>query len=486
MATAFDKACERLGSVELNSSGILWRSLRLVPPQRANAASDEDASVLDHARFLAAVSVRLRSPSQNDPTDEVSFRRLQNFAICTNVTLHCNCEVEYTGPDTEDVVVKIFKGAYPEHLQSFEYVGHIHSMQGGKRVVQLTANRSSYFLGFEFLVGLNKERSKADLRQCLPLLHDFQGNSRPDQSDFLVVFCSRDAGKNTTWMRHLRSMGPRSGPWEEKERTVAFCTDISLGIGQHFCIGVDLNLGKHGFGLPQVAEGDDAWFQEFSAHARLVRYGVLLINVSPHFFRSRAVYQELFGVDDERLYVYQHVEDRIVPARQYRAMLEEAVHPVIAASLQGDHDQIVNALRDDVDFATLAVDRYGHSSLAVAAMKGMHDTIGEILHHGANVELKNYVGATPLHIAAGHGQLEAATVLIQSKANVNSRDDHLGYTPLHEASHVGHAALVSLLLEARAHHLQKDARGRKPSDVAMELGHVDITNLIQNASLGLN
>lgn len=485
MSIALSQNSEHLDTVGLNStnsSKILWRSLRVLPPQ--STESDADESCHDHSKFLSAVAVRLHSPSQNDPTDEVSFRRLKHFALCTDAALHCDCEVEYTGPDDEDVVVKIYKGAYPDHLHSFEYVGHIHAMQAEKRVVQLSAAGSSYFLGIEFLQGLNKERSKADHRQRVPLLSEFQGNSRPHQSDFLIVFCSRDTGRNTSWIRHLRSMGPRSGPWEEEERTISFCTDISLGIGQHFTVGIDLNLGKHGFGLPQVAEGDEAWFQEFSAHARLVRYGVLLVNVSPNFFRSRAVDQELSGIDDERRYVYLHVEDRIVPARQYRQMLEEAIHPIITASLKADNDQIVNALRDDVEFATIAVDRYGHSSLAISAMKGMDEAAGEIIHHGANVELKNYVGATPLHVAAGHGQLEVAKVLLESDARVNVRDDHLGYTPLHEAAHVGHSALVSLLMDAGANHLQKDKRGKRATDIAMEQGHVAIVNLIESMALG--
>src|SRR5437762_8061410 len=58
---------------------------------------------------------------------------------------------------------------------------------------------------------------------------------------------------------------------------------------------------------------------------------------------------------------------------------------------------------------------------------------------------KDNDGRTPLHNAAGKGQLAVAGFLLENKAEVNAKDRN-DYTPLHLATLSGHRAMVELLL----------------------------------------
>merc|ERR1719502_1825107 len=112
--------------------------------------------------------------------------------------LHSDCEVEYVGPADEDVVVKVFKGTDPRHAQSFRYVGHAHAVQAANRTVRVRSEGTSYYLGLELHSGLNKERPLEDQRMRTNLAHGFLGTKSPEPADFLVVFGSRDAARNST------------------------------------------------------------------------------------------------------------------------------------------------------------------------------------------------------------------------------------------------------------------------------------------------
>lgn len=434
--------------------------------------------------LLQEVSLSLLDPKGEIVENEFALRRLSFLALSTEVMLDCDCEVSYAGSDCEDVVLKVFKGADPRHLQSYEFVGHVHAMQGAKRTVRIKANGASYYLGLELLRGLNKQRTQEELRQRAPLVTGrLEGLGRAEESDFLIVFCSRDPSRNTTWLRHLSEIGPRSGPWDDESQAISFCTDLSVGLGAHYGDVIDLHLGRYGFGREPPAEGADAWFREFAEVARLTRYGALMINISPQYFQSRECDAELFDTDEERRFVYMHMEDRIVPAAEYRRMMGGAIHPVITAAMKSDYFGIVDALRDDVDWATKAVDKRGHSSLAHAAKNGLIDATREILHHRADVGGTCYLGVSALHMAAAHGQLEAAKKLLQARANLNGRDDRLGYTPLHEAARVGRSALVEHLLDARADLLGKDSKGQTALDLAMLEGHLTVVEICRSRTV---
>jgi len=463
---------------EAGSGSNVWKPARLVLPPLQQERAEEHA-------FLQNISLRLWDANVEE---EVTLQGLDFNALATTEMLHTDCEVEYTGPSDDDVVLKVFKGSDPRHLSSYVYVGHAHAMQADNRTIRVRSGGGSYYLGLELVRGLNKKISPEAHKKRENLAHGFLGLALPEESDFLVVFGSRDSGENTTWLRHLDTTGPRRGPWEETVskhggidlQTITFCTDLSIGLGQHFGSTIDLHLGRRSFGLEPPSTDPGAWFQELGEVSRLTRYGVLLVTVRPEAFQSRACDMELFAIEHHRRFVYLHQEERIAPASEYRRTVERDPHPIIKASLEGNFSEIVEALRDDVRYSTLAVDKRGHSSLAMAAEKGMSNAVREIMHCRADVDGKCYLGVSPLHYAAAHGHVEVAQRLLQCGATVNSKDDSLGYTPLHEAARVGRAAVVEFLLEARADKWLKDKKEQTAFDLAMLEGHLSIANLIKD------
>jgi ankyrin repeat protein len=122
----------------------------------------------------------------------------------------------------------------------------------------------------------------------------------------------------------------------------------------------------------------------------------------------------------------------------------------------------------------------GSTALLRAAKAGDVPAMRLLLAHGANDELPNANGITPLMAAAGNGSspidtrgryksepqaLEALELLIAAGANVNARDVS-GQTALHGAAGWGFDSVVTSLAAHHADLLAKDARGRTAADIA--------------------
>ena len=88
-----------------------------------------------------------------------------------------------------------------------------------------------------------------------------------------------------------------------------------------------------------------------------------------------------------------------------------------------------------------------HSAALFADLPGRLGEMRTLLAVGADVNAKNTVGWTPLHLAARIGHTEAARLLLAAGADVNAKDKD-GHTPLHGAAENGHTDVVNLL---RAH-----------------------------------
>ncbi len=71
--------------------------------------------------------------------------------------------------------------------------------------------------------------------------------------------------------------------------------------------------------------------------------------------------------------------------------------------------------------------------------------IEAMLSIGVNVDGRDKLGETPLHVAAVMGHKETSTLLIDSGADVNAQDTR-GLTPLHAAAWMGHEEIVALLI----------------------------------------
>ncbi len=124
----------------------------------------------------------------------------------------------------------------------------------------------------------------------------------------------------------------------------------------------------------------------------------------------------------------------------------------------------------------------GATPLLRAAKAGDVPAIKLLLAHGANVELSNIYGMTPLMAAAGLGSneidtrgrfktqaqaIESIDLLVKAGADVNAREPRGGQTALHAAALWGWNDVIKDLVAHNADLRAQDAKGKTPLDAAM-------------------
>ena len=99
------------------------------------------------------------------------------------------------------------------------------------------------------------------------------------------------------------------------------------------------------------------------------------------------------------------------------------------------------------------------------------ETIADYVAKGADVNARNKLGNTPLHVAAGHNpNPEVIDVLVRLGADVNARHE-FGWTPLHWAARRNeHPAVIDALLDAGANAKLRD--NALPADYAARNKHI--------------
>lgn len=126
----------------------------------------------------------------------------------------------------------------------------------------------------------------------------------------------------------------------------------------------------------------------------------------------------------------------------------------------------------------------GYSAMKLAVERNLIDIVRLLLDYGYNeqpTDIRPWAGkGYQLYVAADHGYLEIASLLIERGADVNYNCDD---TPLHSAADRGHRDIVRLLLENGA---DVHAKGRYGTSVTDWLDHAkedksEIVALIEQA-----
>lgn len=110
------------------------------------------------------------------------------------------------------------------------------------------------------------------------------------------------------------------------------------------------------------------------------------------------------------------------------------------------------------------------------------------IENGANVNAVDDGGWTPLHFVANSRikdtetdrmeRLKIAKMLIEHNADVNAKTDTGELTPLHFAAGSGQMEMVQLLVDNHANLSEKDASGCLPIDLALKNGYIEIVDLL--------
>jgi ankyrin repeat protein len=115
------------------------------------------------------------------------------------------------------------------------------------------------------------------------------------------------------------------------------------------------------------------------------------------------------------------------------------------------------------------------------ALLNHFDVVRLLIEKGADVNLRDSEGASPLDDAIWQGNLDAAAIVIAHGARLNEPDTGTGATPLNEAAFRGHAALVRYLLQFHPDVTIADHRGHTPLDNAIRMGKEDSALLLLDA-----
>lgn len=103
-----------------------------------------------------------------------------------------------------------------------------------------------------------------------------------------------------------------------------------------------------------------------------------------------------------------------------------------------------------------------------------------LFQHGMNPSARDWLGLTPLHHFARHGDVEKAALFLDHGAELHARDEDIGSTPLGWAAKFGHLPMVELLLQRGAKpNLPDDPPWATPLAWATRRGHPAIADRLR-------
>jgi len=148
---------------------------------------------------------------------------------------------------------------------------------------------------------------------------------------------------------------------------------------------------------------------------------------------------------------------------------------IFEASALGDCGRIEPLLREE-PMLVHESSADGWSALHLAAAFGGPEATALLLTHGAHLHRfsRNALHNQPLHACVAISRnMETARILIAQGADVNMEQAG-GYTPLHQAAAAGLEDLTRLLLEAGANPASRCNQGKTPADYARERNHESV------------
>jgi len=123
-------------------------------------------------------------------------------------------------------------------------------------------------------------------------------------------------------------------------------------------------------------------------------------------------------------------------------------------------------------------------SIHEAAFDGNIEAVKQHLADGADVNAKNKVGQTPLHLAVANDHKEIIELLIAKDADLNAKDVWEG-TPLYEAASKAHTEIAELLI-ANGADVNANIYGWTPLHSAARDGHKEIAELFITEGADVN
>ncbi|KAA0703520.1 GA-binding protein subunit beta-2 [Triplophysa tibetana] len=149
---------------------------------------------------------------------------------------------------------------------------------------------------------------------------------------------------------------------------------------------------------------------------------------------------------------------------------------LLEAARKGQDDEVRSLMANGAPFTT---DWLGTSPLHLAAQYGHFTTAEVLLRAGVSRDARTKVDRTPLHMASAEGFASIVELLVKSGADINAKD-MLKMTALHWATEHGHRGVVELLIKygSDTHSLSKF--DKTPFNIAVDRGNTELMLLLQD------
>ncbi|XP_075048136.1 GA-binding protein subunit beta-2 isoform X3 [Mixophyes fleayi] len=153
---------------------------------------------------------------------------------------------------------------------------------------------------------------------------------------------------------------------------------------------------------------------------------------------------------------------------------------LLEAARNGEDDEVRLLMQNGAPFTT---DWLGTSPLHLAAQYGHFSTVKVLLQAGISRDARTKVDRTPLHMAAAEGHAHIADLLIKNGANINAKD-MLEMTALHWATEHNHQDVVDLLIKNGADVNANSKFGKTAFDIALDKNNPELLITLQESMQG--
>jgi uncharacterized protein len=154
---------------------------------------------------------------------------------------------------------------------------------------------------------------------------------------------------------------------------------------------------------------------------------------------------------------------------------------IFEAAAFGEVDRLTELLSDEPSLVT-SYSGDGFTALHFAAFFGRYEAAALLIERGAEVDAfgRGWMTGTAMHSAVSRLQSDVVRILLEAGANPNVRQS-AGWTPLHAAAMNGDVISVELLLASGADPTATNDEGRSVIDLATENGDEATVDLIRSA-----